>query len=275
MANTDKSREARFRVIETILLWEGEISNERVREILGIQVVQASRVLTEYISFNQDQVSKNTNRSPYKSASSIKPKYSIGTVDEYIALSRLFDGAEATIVDARYDLTTPTPDILSKVSQAIRNRYGLAINYLSMTNPSGSQRLIYPHSIVHAGRRWHLRAWCTDKSAFRDFVIGRIKKADIDEKSALRCVEQDEEWNKKVPLILGAHPKLNNDQINVIRNEFFNGAVSRRLMVRACLVQYVIQDIRVAINIEVELPPEYQLAMLNTDEVKQYLFKAT
>lgn len=273
MANTDKSREARLRVIETILLWEGEISNERVREILGIQVVQASRVLSEYISHNPEQVSRDTTRSPYKSAPSIRPKYSLGTVDEYIALSRLFDGAEALIVDVRYDLTTPTPDILSKVSLAIRNRVGLTIHYLSMTNPAGSQRLIYPHSIVRAGRRWHIRAWCTDKLAFRDFVIGRIQKAKIYEKAALHCVGQDEEWNKKVPLILGAHPKLNNDQINVIRNEFFNGAVSRRLMVRSCLMQYVIQDIRVAVNLEIEVPPDYQLAALNADEIKQFFFK--
>lgn len=273
MANTDKSRAARFRVIETILLWEGEISNERVREILGIQVVQASRVLSEYVSYSPEQVSKDTTRSPYKAALNISPKYSSGTVDEYIALSRHFDGAEALIVDVRYDLTTPTPDILSTVSQAIRNHFGLSIHYLSMTNPAGSQRLIYPHSIVRAGRRWHIRAWCTDKLAFRDFVIGRIQKAKIYNESTVHGADKDKEWNSKVPLILGAHPKLSDGQIKVIRNEFFNGAVSRKLLVRSCLMQYVIQDMRVAVNIEVEAPPEYQLAALNAEDIKQFLFK--
>jgi|GEM_PF-4389953 len=35
-------------------------------------------------------------------------------------------------------------------------------------------------------------------------------------------------------------------------------------------MQYVIQDIRVAVNLEIEVPPDYQLAALNADEIKQF-----
>lgn len=272
MANNDNSREARFRLIESVLLWEGEVSNERIREILGIQVVQASRVLTEYITHNPEQVMRETGRSPYKSSQNIKPKHSLGTVDEYIALSRHFDGVDTHIVDVRYDLTTPTANILSKVSQAIRNQFGLNIYYLSMTSPAGSNRLIYPHSIVRAGRRWHIRAWCAERLAFRDFVIGRIKKAKILEETSLHREQEDSEWNKKVALIIEAHPKLNDDQINVLRAEYFNGAVSRRIIVRSCLLQYVVQDIRIAVDLNTELPPQYQLAVVNVAEIKKFLF---
>jgi hypothetical protein len=272
MANTENSRESRFAIIESLLLWEGEISNERVREILGIQKVQASRVLSEYIAYNPDHIDSNTLRSPYKAQPNIIPKHSTGSIEEYISIAKFFDSSDELIVDARYDLTTPTAEIISHISSAIRKQCGLKINYLSMTNPNGMNRIIYPHTIVRAGRRWHVRAWCGEKIEYRDFVIGRIKNASIIETVSKNTIVSDVDWNNKVELIIRAHPKLNSDQAAVIKYEFFSGSTSRKLLIRSCLLQYVIQDIRAAIDCDKELPPEYQLAVLNLSDVKSYLF---
>lgn len=272
MANTENSRESRFAVIEALLLWEGQISNERVREVLGIQKVQASRVLSEYVAYNPEQIDSKTTRSPYKAQLEITPKYSSGSIEEYISVAKFFDSSDELILDARYDLTTPSSEVISHISQAIRNKCGLKINYLSMTNPQGLERVIYPHTIVRAGRRWHVRAWCGEKCEYRDFVIGRIKNVSITNITSKNNISGDIYWNNKVDLIIGAHPKLNGDQIDVIRSEFFRGAVSRKLVIRSCLLQYVIQDIRASIDYEKELPPEYQLVVLNLSEIKHFLF---
>jgi hypothetical protein len=271
MANTENSRESRFAVIESLLLWEGQISNERLREVLGIQKVQASRVLGEYVTYNPEHIDIKTRRSPYKASGEISPKYSSGSIEEYISATKSIS-SDNLIIDARYDLTTPSVKVISHISQAISSKCGLKINYLSMTNPKGLERVIYPHTIVRAGRRWHVRAWCGEKLEFRDFVIGRIKNVSIITDKSTNLVTSDVEWNRKVDLIIGAHPKLADDQAEVIRNEFFNGLDTRKLVIRSCLLQYVIQDIRASTDYDKELPPEYQIAVVNLPDIKPFLF---
>lgn len=272
MANTENSRESRFAIIESLLLWEGQISNERVRDVFGIQKVQASRVLGEYVSYNPEHIDSKTKRSPYRANFQISPKHSSGSIEEYLTATKAINNADNIILDARYDLTTPSVEVISHISQAIRSKSGLKINYLSMTNPKGLERVIYPHTIVRAGRRWHVRAWCGEKHEYRDFVIGRIKSALIVDDLPLSPIPSDTDWNTKIDLIIGAHPLLSSVQLEVIRYEFFNGEIARKLEIRSCLLQYVIQDIRASIDYKKELPPEYQLAVLNLPDIKHLLF---
>ncbi|MXP72880.1 WYL domain-containing protein [Pseudomonas aeruginosa] len=57
---------------------------------------------------------------------------------------------------------------------AVRRETGLRIVYRSMSTPTGSERIVYPHSLIRAPRRWHMRVWCEEKKSFRDFTLGRI-----------------------------------------------------------------------------------------------------
>lgn len=36
------------------------------------------------------------------------------------------------------------------------------------------ERVIFPHALIHAGTRWHVRAWCTLRQGYRDFNLSRI-----------------------------------------------------------------------------------------------------
>lgn len=275
MANTGNTREARFAVIETLLLWEGQVDNQRLRSLLGIQNVQASRALAEYAAANSGVVTRKSPRSPYVASALLKPTNSSGTIEEYLALIRETDNLGELVEDARVDLTAPAPRIFSTVLQACRTNVGLTIDYRSMTTPTGSARLIYPHVIVRAGRRWHIRAWCAERKDYRDFVIGRVRSAVLTTDPKTDVKENDALWNKKVALVLGAHPALNAEQGRIIRDEYFAGAVSRRLTVRSCLLSYVIQDIRAAIDPQRETPPDYQLVVSNADSLRSYLFPSS
>lgn len=273
MANTENTREARFRIIETLLLWEGQIDNPRVRSVLDVQNVQASRILTDYAEQYPENIVRTSPRAPYAASASLKPSLSFGSIDEYLALLRATDGLDARIEDARVDFSEPQPRIFATILQACQQRLGVTISYRSMTTPREKRRLIYPHSIVRAGRRWHTRAWCTERRDYRDFVIGRIRTAasSTDPPPAKRG--EDVAWNIKVPLIIAAHPALTVEQAGVIRDEYFSGAVSRRLIVRSCLLSYVIQDVRAAVDPKREIPPEFQLIVSNVDTVRRYLFQ--
>lgn len=271
MANTDSIKKSRYRLIESLLFWEGQVTNDRLRDLLGIQSVQASRILFEYKNEFPDQLQGKHNRSPFFPTDKLEPINCSGSVDEYIALTR--DHEESRIIyDVRADLTTPRQNILSQVALAIRNKVGVEILYESMTHPEGKNRIIFPHAIVRAGRRWHLRAWDNNTHDFRDFVLGRVKRAELTTVGALHLQDRDAGWMTWVPIRLTAHKDLTADQCRVIRNEYFDGAASRSFKVRSCLVQYTLQDIRAAVDQEKELPPEYQLAVVNLEEIRPLLF---
>jgi hypothetical protein len=273
MSNTENSRASRFRAIETILLWEGEVDNSRLRALLGVQSVQASRVLAEFAERNAGRVLRRTPRSPYQAASNMEPLYSSGRIEEYLGLLRRSENVGDLVEDARVDLALPSPRIFSTVLKACRRGWGLQIEYRSMSNPEGQARLIYPHTVVRAGRRWHARAWCADREDFRDFVIGRMGAASLNQVSTPNPKRHDVAWNKKLPLILGAHPALSARQRSVIRNEYLLGAASYRLMVRSCLLFYVIQDLRAAVNPLEEKPPQFQLIVTNARQLRPHLLQ--
>jgi hypothetical protein len=82
----------------------------------------------------------------------------------------------------------------------------------------------------------------------------------------------DEAWMVNVRIRLVAHPDLTKDQEAVIRYEYFSNTSARVDTCRGALVNYYIQDVRAATDVTTQKPPEYQLAVSNIDEVKQWLF---
>jgi len=84
--------------------------------------------------------------------------------------------------------------------------------------------------------------------------------------------EDDAAWNAHVPVRLVAHPDLSREQEEVIRFEYFDNTSARVITCRGALVGYFIQDIRAAIDTVKQCPPDYQLAVSNTAEVKRWLF---
>lgn len=44
-------------------------------------------------------------------------------------------------------------------------------------------------------------------------------------------------------------------------------------MVRSCLLFYVVQDLRAAVNPSAETPPEFQLVVSNASDLRQYLLQ--
>lgn len=274
MASTKNAQESRFRIIETLLLWEGQIDNQRLRSVLGVQAVQASRILAEYATQNRGNVHRPSPRSPYEASCTLKPTLTSGSVEEYLALLQRSEDFGGIIEDARVDFSEPVPQVFATILKACRHGSGVTIEYRSMKTPARKARLIYPHAIVRAGRRWHVRAWCVEREEYRDFVIGRIRSASMSASSKIGARAEDVEWNTKLQLVVAAHPMLSPDQARLIRDEYFSGAVSRRLTVRCCLLSYVIQDLRAAIDTTRETPPEFQIAVVNVESLRPYLFPA-
>lgn len=168
---------------------------------------------------------------------------------------------------AQHSVEINTPETFAAVVQAMRKGFGLQLDYRSMNHPAGTERLVFPHALVRVPRRWHMRAWCSERHDFRDFTLGRVGKVSLIESPTPYLRSDDKDWNEVVTLTVIAHPNLSVDQQTMIAAEYFPGASARQLKVRRCLVSYIIQDLRLATSANKHKPPEYQLFVSNADKL--------
>lgn len=258
----------RLRDMEVLLRWEGEITNSRLREVFGIQSVQASRLLASFLAEFTDTVTRATPYAPITATKSFQPRLAGNSPDEYLQLVQKLGASriDSTVEDLRLDLAPVRPALFAVITQACRKRVGLRIRYRSLADPEGLDRLVYPHVLVRAARRWHARAWCVQRQAFRDFALGRIVNATLEAEPAPVAAQTDKDWSEFVELIVQAHPGLADGQARLLRDEYLGGEKSRTLLVRRCMVGYTVQDLRIATELAEQTPPEYQLALSNAED---------
>lgn len=271
MAMMDTAAATRIEDLETVLVWEGELDNEGIREHLGVKAVWASRLLGALAKAMGRRAKRETPYAPLKFVSRAGLQARHRSPDEYL---RVLAGSkdpkrQRVVEDARLDLAAASPAVFSAVFQAISAGTGLQLVYRSMSAPAGTTRLVFPHALVRAPRRWHMRAWCTERQDFRDFTLGRVASVQSVKESAPYGRKDDGEWNAQLELELVAHPALSPEQQDMIAGENLGGAKSLRLKVRQCLAAYIIQDLRLSTDEHKQVPPEYQLLVSNTATLPQ------
>lgn len=276
----------RNQLLAALTIWEGGLSNKRVRDIFNIGQVRASQWIRAFREEHPDWLTFENKTKSYvasgtvyhpKRPSSGGPGLSATTLENYLNLVGLPTVVKDELPDqilwgAFPDLSPPDPRIFSMLSDAIRCKRMVTITYRSMRDPQPHTRTLSPHSIVRAGRRWHVRSFCVESNGFRDYALRRIVEVKQQQQSATHAAIDDEAWMTMVPVRLVAHPLLTIEQQDLIRFEYFGNTTARVDTCRGALVAYFIQDVRAALNPETQQPPDYQLAVDNFDEVKPWVF---
>lgn len=267
----------RLRQLKLLLTWEGRISNARLRELFDLSSIRASQWIRELRDQSPEWLKMNN---PLRSFDATPSFYANEVGDEsdlaqylsIVGLPHAMNSNGNPVVAAFPDITTPNPKIFSILSIAARTHRMVEITYRSMSEPQPHKRKLSPHSIVHAGRRWHIRAYCSEKKQFRDYALGRIVDAKLMEMPSEKLMNDDKAWTTEVRIRLVAHPALTPEQEAVIRFEYFKNTSARVVVCRGALVSYFIQEIRAAIDTEKQCLPDYQLAVSNVKEVEPWLF---
>ncbi len=276
----------RLTLLASILLWEGRLNNARLREIFDLSSVRASEWIREFretypgwTEWNSKTRSYHATMKAYRSdGSGEQRKQSDATsLSQYLGLvgipHSVTEPSQSRAIWAAFpDLSIPSPRTFALVSEAIRERQTLQITYRSMREPTPHLRVIAPHSLIRAGRRWHLRAFSSTNQDFRDYALGRVEKVERLDSPAERTEKDDRAWMTKVPVRLVAHPDLTPEQEALIRFEYFNNTAARVDTCRGALVSYFIQDVRAAIDPAKQQPPDFQMAVANIEEVRPWLF---
>lgn len=268
MANKTNLRDQRLRSLTTILLWEGELSNKRIRDLFGLQNVQASRLTAEFRAAYPDMIKDDESRRVMLINRDGAQK---SHIEDYVRLLYEIEDKPEAIEDVRTDLAPIDPAVFAVIRHACLNHTGADIRYASMTHPEGTQRTIFPNTIVRAGRRWHTRAWCGLRNEYRDFAFGRIRQADISTAKPGN-LDPDTQWETIIDVRLAAHRGLDDKQARVVRDEYFDGAIEKNIQSRICLTPYLLQDIRASVDPEKQAPPEYQIEVANIENIRKYLW---
>src|SRR5262245_48593968 len=113
MAKNPSLTQQRFAVIESLMLWEGEVSNRRLRQLLGLQPVQVSRLIAAYRQTVPQGLKLDTRNKRFVAVPEFKPTFASGTAHEYGHWVLETKGGFLGIEDARVELAEVAPKVFA------------------------------------------------------------------------------------------------------------------------------------------------------------------
>lgn len=273
----------RLRAIELIACWEGRLITSQLMDWFGITRQQASSDINRYnAEFNPAALLHDPAVKGYVPSAYFRPVLTSGHMNDYLELiARHGDQSMAQVLEThpgvvavQFPERAVRPEVVRELVRACRCGSSLSIRYASMSNPQPRERVISPHTLVHSGFRWHVRAWCHARQAFRDFLLSRIEQP-------VPCaaegvpVAEDQFWNERVTLTLIPNQLLNDEQQALVERDFAMSEGRLQITVRKALVHYTLQRYQVAISeADAVRVREHPLQLLPTERptLNPYLF---
>jgi len=274
----------RYRLIEIIVFWEGRLTTNHLIDTFGIGRQQASKDINNYNNkvgvgnLVYDKFLKG-----YKPTPRFEPAVTSGTADEYLHLlnrnndlSQTFDTlplATGNTEILHVPVRNIDPSIIRAIVTAARQQKRLDVDYVSVNNPNREGRVIAPHTIVHTGLRWHVRAWCEKNQDYRDFVLSRFRGVPEIMDLSEHNIDDDTSWNTPVTIKLKPDTRLSREQKAVIARDYgmTNGVL--KIATRGSLVQYALQQLHVDDKLLQGKPSAQQIIISNYSDIQTWLFR--
>lgn len=269
--------EQRLEFIEFRLFWEGYVNRGDITDVFGVSTNQASTDLNRYLGIAPDNMAYDKSAKAYLRGSDFEPVFLKPDASKYLTQIRsiadgILDRADSWIGQLPSFDTTPMPargvnaKRLRSVVAAIRRSESIEVKYQSLSSPEPRWRWIAPHALGFDGFRWHVRAWCTNSSSFRDFLLSRILDTRGTRKDDISG-DKDEDWNQEVTLEIGPHPALSETQQNVIALDYGMRRGKAKISVRRALLYYALRRLGLDTDPSVRPPQDQQIVLLNQDQL--------
>lgn len=274
-------QERRLEFIDYRLRWDGQINRSSLTDFFGISVPQASLDITEYAKLAESNLEYDTRARVYRATESFKAVFPSSAVERYLDdLLRVavqpeipygsFLGWQSPVAAVPKLGRRLNADIVGVILRAIREKELVEVFYQSLTDPEGGERMLSPHALVHDGNRWHVRAYCHKRKAFRDFSLTRIKHCKYVGQDRDRA-DEDYAWNTMVNVVLTPHPGLTPAQRKLIENDFLMEGGEMHVECRRALLLYLLFQLNLNEDQADQRPEVIQLVLKNRDEIKDLI----
>jgi len=269
----------RYRLIETIALWEGRLTTNHICHSFGIGRQQASKDINTYLrELAPGNLFYDRHLKGYVPSANYKPVVTRGHVSEYQdllarqqSLSSTFETLEVGLPDNTVVYgpnRVVAPETMRAVVGATRHGRQLRASYSSLSRPEVVEDILEPHTLVCTGNNWHLRAWCDSNREFRDFALSRFHTAPTAlRQKAKHKSQKDDDWNRNVTMMISPDNRLTAAQQKIIALDY--GMENGRLIVdaRAALAPYVLSQLGINLDTHHQDPMIQQLELTNPDQL--------
>ena len=232
--------EARQRFLDGLLFWEGRVNRRDLIDTFRVSQPQAALDLKAYLAaLPPGQVIYDTRQRRYEASASFQPVFGVPSIDTWLERSRLAGLA----IEVLPTLDRPLDaSLMARLYRAIRDRKTVHVAYQTMRRAAAEDRSITPTAFVSDGQRWHVRAYCHLREAYRDFVLSRIALSADQIEAGVEAVELpvDSEWCSWVTLRLAPADHLEENQKRAVCWDYgIDGELS--VTVRRALEFYAIR----------------------------------
>lgn len=254
------AQKQRLQFIEAMLIWDGSVQRSDVCKVFDVTPNHLTRDIKRYRTYLKEALEYDVESRAYRPGRKFSPLLASGSADEYLTLLQAYCTSQSASVIPAMGLvahaeTMPSPngtiepEVLRQVMHALRGSTGVRVSYQSFSAPEPSTRIIWPHTLVYTGERWHLRGFDAKRQGFRDFVLSRCS-------AATSCVEQcpvapteDRDWHESQTVEIVAAPHLSTGQRRMIAIEFGmvpdkEGIPVWSRDIRKCLIGYFLTRYR-------------------------------
>lgn len=267
----------RLLFLECKALWSGQINTNDVRTVFGISRAQASKEFALYRQLAPHNLVYSTTAKTYLASEAFAPIFITGSARELLQFLEISVGEEVPVVaiakstTAAEVLTPPGRAVdmptLQRVNQAIRERKRLAVLYQSMSTTEPKWLELSPHSLVHDGFRWHVRAYSEGHGEFRDFLLARMRSRPEIVGPSQVGGEQDAAWQRWAVIRIEPHPNLTAHQRQVVEHDYDMERGMLTLRLRAAIVPYYLHLLRLDSGDRERPAAEQQIVLANRQEL--------
>lgn len=265
----------RLEFIEFRLFWEGRLNRAAIMDRFAISMPQASKDLSLYESIAPGNLAYDVSGKRYIASPNFTPRIIQPNSDAFLNQLRNVAERTATVNETWLGLA-PTVDVmpiptrrvdvfvLRSILKAIENRTAVRVFYQSMNEkrPGPMWRWISPHALAHDSLRWHIRAFCQETKAFKDFLLSRCLKVDEERPSSVSS-DQDKYWNEHFSVVLVPNPALSPEQQEIVAQDYCMEYGQIAIPVRKALLYYFNKRLRLDVAKEKDRTKETPVVVLN------------
>lgn len=274
----------RYRLIETVVWWEGRLTTNHLMQSFGISRQQASKDINSYITdYAPKNLEYDKHLKGYVPSRHFRPLFIDDSASAYLhllnqnhdraphieGLALAYAHTEVLDVPDR----SVRPEVLRPLLKACREGLRLECEYVSFTTPDGETRLIAPHTLIYTGMRWHVRAYCEKNRDYRDFVLSRFRgEPDLMDAPSEHTRELDDGWNTQLTVVIESDSRLKPEQRSIIEADY--GMCDGQLVIetRGALVQYVLQRYQIDPTKVHAKATAQQIVVANLEELQPWLY---